>query len=886
MALGTGVHNLSLVVRATNRTRRVFQQVGRDLTLLDRTRQTVGKGFGQLGTAGVVGLKALAAGTAVALGGSILAYSQFDAAMTQSLAIAEDVGPKMRKQLEDAARGIAKVTTFSAKEAASAYFNLISSGQTLAQAMESLPVVAKFAQAGMFDLEIATELLVTSQNALGLSFEDPIKNMQQMKRVADVLAKADESAVGSIEDFADALTNRAAAAMRTYGIEVEEGVAVLAAWATQGLKGKTAGEAFAIVTRDLQKAALKEKDAWREVNAAVFDNQGNMRNLADIVGDLESAMEGLTDAQKKQLLSDLGFQERSQQRLLQLLGTSEAIRQFEKDFKKAGGTVERIANKQLQTATQQLKLLWNAIVDIFIGAGSEFDKGFVDAIARVKEFVIAIGPDVQAAVRRFVELLGKVGDFMSTLAGHLRSFSQEGTGFTKWVENLPGPLRIMVEALEEIDKVWTNAPDWAKDALKDWAKLIPVIVLLSGVIKVLGIVLGVLAGPGALVAAAIAALVIGFKTLWERSEEFRSAIQGLVDWFRNTAVPFLEQAWVIIQIAAANFVNWFRNDAVPFLQGAWVFIQEAAANFASWFQTELLPWLQQLWAQIQETFDAAWKFIVALWDTGSNLVMEIWDKFGATIIQVLKNVWDIIAGVVLGAWEILEGIFKLFTSILKGDWSAFWDALKTILSGAWKVIWSILKGIWNNFANLVTTILRLAGVEWEDFWNGLKGAASRAWNGVINWFTGVWETFKNTWDTGWNLLKSLAGAALSGISGIIKGPFNSILALVENVVNFAISGLNKLIGLANKIPGIDLQQIGKIDIPRLATGGKILAQGLAIVGEAGPELLRIPKGAIVEPIPRSGPVPQGYQETIIFQGTPQQMLSDWRRESKLRMAGM
>src|SRR5690606_33129050 len=128
------------------------------------------KGFGQLSSAGILGIKALAVGVGGAVGGSIYAFSQFVAKMTQSLSISDEVSEEMRLKLSGAARDIAKTTTFSASEAAEAYFHLFSAGMTAAQAIESLPVVATFAQAGMFDLQEATELLVTSQAALGLAF--------------------------------------------------------------------------------------------------------------------------------------------------------------------------------------------------------------------------------------------------------------------------------------------------------------------------------------------------------------------------------------------------------------------------------------------------------------------------------------------------------------------------------------------------------------------------------------------------------------------------------------------------------------------------------------------------------------------------------------------
>lgn len=42
------------------------------------------------------------------------------------------------------------------------------------------------------------------------------------------------------------------------------------------------------------------------------------------------------------------------------------------------------------------------------------------------------------------------------------------------------------------------------------------------------------------------------------------------------------------------------------------------------------------------------------------------------------------------------------------------------------------------------------------------------------------------------------------------------------------------------------------NIPLLADGGKITKDGMAIVGEAGPEILKLPQGAEVIPLNKGG----------------------------------
>jgi len=134
--------------------------------------------------------------------------------MTRSTAIMGDLSDEMRKKLSDTAREIGTSTKFSATEAAEAYEFLASAGYDAERSIAALPKVAAFAQAANADLARATTLLADAQSALGLSSQDATENMENMARVSDVLVLANTLANATTEQFSEALTNKAAAALR------------------------------------------------------------------------------------------------------------------------------------------------------------------------------------------------------------------------------------------------------------------------------------------------------------------------------------------------------------------------------------------------------------------------------------------------------------------------------------------------------------------------------------------------------------------------------------------------------------------------------------------------------------------------------------------------
>lgn len=356
-----------------------------------------------------------------ALGGAVTKFgADFDKAMTESTAIMGNLSDAMKKDLENAARDVATTTRFSATEAAKAYFYLASAGLDAAQSMEALPKVAAFAQAGNFDLALATDLLTDAQSALGMTVrDDVVKNMENMVRVSDVLVKANVLANASVQQFSEALTNKAGAALRLLGKDVEEGVAVLAALADQGVKGAQAGESLNIVMRDLQRAAIENKEAFAQANIAVFDSNGEMRNMADIVSDLENRLGGMSDEQKRSELMMLGFQDRSVSAMMALLGTSDAIRRYEKELRSAGGTTDEISKKQLQNFWDQLGLLKDKLIDVALTLWENLQPVFMDVVIPALEKAADM---LRALAQWFSNLDPPVKETIITLAGLAASF--------------------------------------------------------------------------------------------------------------------------------------------------------------------------------------------------------------------------------------------------------------------------------------------------------------------------------------------------------------------------------------------------------------------------------------------------------------------------------
>ena len=377
--------------KAARRERRQNSLLYRSLKRLNSVRFNVGMG-GMVGTAGIaLGFRKI-----------IRDAEAFNQAMAQSTAIVTGMNAELRADMARTAQSVAFDTKYSAKEASDAYYYLFSAGLDIQQSLQALPVTARFAQAGMFDLSRATDILTDSQSALGLASKDANKHMLNMNRVGNVIVGAATKANASVEQFGDALMNKGALAAKLVGMEVEEAMSILMVFADKGFaKGVEGGQALWMALRDLKTKAVENKTAFQDMGIRVDAGGGKFAKMADIVRDMDAAFEGLEPLQVQRKLAALGLPSKSLAPILTLLGTADQLRDYERYLNNLGDTMKEVADKQmtpLGIRVNELKATWESFATavgepITTGlAGATEDVGiFAKSLAFTWDMVHVIG---------------------------------------------------------------------------------------------------------------------------------------------------------------------------------------------------------------------------------------------------------------------------------------------------------------------------------------------------------------------------------------------------------------------------------------------------------------------------------------------------------------
>ena len=450
--------------------------------------------------AGVYGAKLMSAGRSVsAFGRSMLlrvtaplaiigglaarSFAKFNQAMTESTSIMKVTGDQTERMTKLALK-LSRQAPQGPEELAKSYFFLASAGKNAEQAMALMPTVMKFATAGAFDMALATDLLTDAQSALGISSKNVQEDMRNMVLLSDVLVKANTLANATVQQFAESLTADAATASRTVNAELETTVAILALYADKGKKAAESGNLFGRAIRLLTKAARDNAKDFEKLNVkAIDETTGEYRNFIDILDDMNKAFAGMTKPQIGKALADLGFRALAQKAILPLLGATEQLKKYEAQLKEAGGTTEDVANKQLKSFSNQMKIVWNNVKVMAISIGeilapmiqklgnqiklvtiwwARFDKGTKRAIIVIGVVAALIAPALMA-----------LGASLSVLGMSLIAFKFAVAGLGIVIGILTSPIFLVTAAIVAFGTLllfYTEAGGVAIDWIKEkWA---------------------------------------------------------------------------------------------------------------------------------------------------------------------------------------------------------------------------------------------------------------------------------------------------------------------------------------------------------------------------------------------------------------------------------
>lgn len=524
---------------------------------------------------------------------SVSVGMNFDASMSQ---VAATMGTTVDQidNLTKVAKEMGSTTKFTATQAADALNYLALAGYDADKAAEVLPSVLNLAAAGGMDLAYASDLVTDAMASLNIE-----ANKQNVDDFGNKLAMAASKANANVSQLGEAILTVGGTAANLKGGTTELTTA-LGLLANVGIKGAEGGTHLRNIILSLQSPTDEAAKKMQKLGLQVYDSQGKMRGLNDILSDLNSAMNGMTQGQKDSIINQL-FNKTDLAAVNGLLAAQgEQWDTLAAQIDSADGAMGQMAETQIDNLQGAMTIMSSAFEGMQLAVYDELEptlteavKWGTDCLTQLTTALSEGGPEA---------MLAAAGEIISDLAAGI-------------AEQLPG---LMTTGVEIITQLAQNLTDTMPAMLDTGAEVLAA--LAQGIIN---------ATPALLTSAT------------EIIAEFMLYLGDHADEIMDTGMQLLESLVIgitdnlpqLITAAAALIANW----AAALIAHLPDILKCGAAML-----TTLVDGIVCSLENLAEAALACVAKLVGVWD-GS---MDEWGHIGENIVSGLLNG-------IKGAWNRL-----------------------------------------------------------------------------------------------------------------------------------------------------------------------------------------------------------------------------------------
>lgn len=727
------------IIETENNLRDLERQAGQSAVALQKIAatgeklKTVGDNISSAGqkllpvTAGVTALGTAAVSTAANFESSM---SQVQATMgitKDAMSTVNGESVNTMDTLSALAKKMGSETAFSASECAEALNYLALAGYDTQQMCDTLPTVLNLAAAGGIDLAAASDMVTDAMSALGMGVDEAGTMVDQM-------AKTASSTNTSVAQLGEGILTIGATAKTVKGGTAELNTA-LGILANNGIKGAEGGTHLRNVILSLQNPTDKAAACMEQLGLDVYDSEGNMRSLNDILGDLNTSMDGMTAAEKSNIIGQI-FNKTDLSSVNALLAnTGSTWDDLQQSIIDSGGAAQQMADTQLDNLQGQITILKSALEGLAISFGELLLPAIKMIVGWVQKFVDWLnGMD---------EGTKKVVTTIALLAAAL------------------GPVLIVVgKVVSAVGTIMTIVP-----------KVAGVINTVKTAFAALNTTM--LANPIFLIIAAITALVAAFIYLWNTNEDFRQFWINLWENVKEVAIAvweaiknFFAAAWEAISSTAQAVWNGIKD----FFSGLWEGIKTIFSTVVEVIKTIITAYFNIYKTIITTVLNAIKTVFTTVWNGIKTVVTTV-----VTAIQTfITTAWNAIKNTVT---TVLNAIKTVITTV----WNAIKSAVTSVVNGIKSTITSVWNGIKSTVSSVVNSIKSTVTTVFNNIWSGIKGTMGK-----------IVSSIKEGFNQAISFITSLPSKALQWGKDMIMGIVNGIKSCIGAVGDAVSSVANKI----------------------------------------------------------------------------------------------
>lgn len=720
------IFNLSVIIAAVDNLTGPVREMVRSMEGLDRMAAR-GREMQDWGTRmSIAGAMTQGAATQMmaAIRGPIETAAEFQEAMALVNAVTTDITQAEFEALRRQALELGAATTFSASQAAEGMGFLARAGFSAQEQMAAMPSMLSLARAGAVDLGLTADIASNILSGFGL-------DAAEMTRVADVMVATFTTANTDIPMLGDTMRYIAPVA-RAAGMSLEEAAAMAGLLGNAGIQSSQAGTTLRAMLQRLAAPSREAAETLAALGVSVADEQGNMRSMVTILGEVGDAIGGLGTQQQLGIIDTI-FGVEAAAGAAELLAQGQSIGDYVDQLMASEGRAAEVAAGMADNYRGAQEEFAGALETLNIVLGDALLPMMTDLALRLADVVSGLGEWVAANPNLARIVMTIAGISAMTLAVVAPILSVVG-GFA-----MMAGVGLQVVSRIGVAFVWLLP--------KIWAAMGGIFMFGARLVTVAAAAIpSFISGLVAMGAAAAGRVVAGLRAAAVAARAFGLALM---------ANPI---GLVVAAIAAAALLVWYYWEPISeFFVDLWADVQTAFEGFSSWvtgWWSRVTGWLAQGldWARMIPSLSWAdfvglltWENFLTVLDWLSWLIPLRWLDFipGFSWAEVIGAVLDWADWIASLSWSEFVALFTWDNALQVLDWASWvlpirwldfipgfsWSAVigsaldwaDWITSLSWSEFVALFT--WDNALQVLDWVSWISPLRWLDFIPGFSWAA-------------------------------------------------------------------------------------------------------------------------------------------------------------------
>lgn len=335
--------------------------------------------------------------------------TDFEKGMSEVRAISGATGEDF-DDLRNKAIELGADTAFSANEVASAMTEMAKAGWSSNQIIDGMSGVLDAAAASGEGLAVVSTIVADTITGFGME-------AKESTRIADLLTQAANSGTIGITDLGESFKYIAPVA-GSMGLSVEDVTTAISAMSMAGIKGSQAGTGLRTMLTRMVKPTDDVAVAMNELGISVVNQDGSMKSLDDIVSNLRTSFDGLTESEKAKYAATLAGQEGMASMLSLLNLTEEEYNAIATSMDTANGVAEETATIMQDNLQSKFEQLLGSLESLAIKLSEALIphlETFVGWLTQLVDKFTALDPETQKTILTIAGLALAIGPVISVV---------------------------------------------------------------------------------------------------------------------------------------------------------------------------------------------------------------------------------------------------------------------------------------------------------------------------------------------------------------------------------------------------------------------------------------------------------------------------------------